>query len=77
MQKILAFMAGAMCGAIVGAVAVLLLTPASGTEMREQARKRMDEMVEEGRKAAAERRAELEQQLRQMQRREEVEIKTP
>ena len=77
MQKILAFMAGAMCGAIVGAVAVLLLTPASGTEMREQARKRMDEMVEEGRKAAAERRAELEQQLRQMQRRDEVEIKTP
>ncbi len=77
MQKILAFMAGAMCGAIVGAVAVLLLTPASGTEMREQARKRMDAMVEEGRKAAAERRAELEQQLRQMQRRDEVEIKTP
>ena len=77
MQKILAFMAGAMCGAIVGAVAVLLLTPASGTEMREQARKRMDEMVEEGRKAAAERRAELEQQLRQMQRREEGDVKTP
>ena len=76
MQKILAFMAGAMCGAIVGAVAVLLLTPASGMEMREQARKRVDEIVEEGRKAAAERRAELEQQLRQMQRRDEVEIKT-
>ena len=76
MQKILAFMAGAMCGAIVGAVAVLLLTPASGMEMREQARKRVDEIVEEGRKAAAERRAELEQQLRQMQLRDEVEIKT-
>ena len=76
MQKILAFMAGAMCGALVGAVAVLLLTPASGTQMREQARQRMDAIVEEGRKAAAERRAELEQQLRQMQRRDEVEIKT-
>ena len=77
MQKILAFMAGAMCGAIVGAVAVLVLTPASGAEMRDQARQRMDKVVEEGRKAATERRAELERQLRQMQRRDEVEIKTP
>ena len=77
MQKILAFIAGAMCGAIVGAVAVLVLTPASGAEMRDQARKRMDKVVEEGRQAATKRRAELEQQLRQMQRRDEVEIKTP
>ena len=72
MRKILAFVAGAMCGAIVGAVAALLLAPVSGSEMQAQARKRIDTVIEEGRKAADERRAELEKQLRQMQRREEA-----
>ena len=72
MRNILAFVAGAMCGAIVGAVAALLLAPMSGSEMQEQARKRIDTVIEEGRKAADERRAELEKQLRQMQRREEA-----
>jgi len=76
MRKILAFVAGAMCGAIVGAVAALMLAPISGDEMRSETRKRFDEIMEEGRKAAAERRADLELQLRQMQRRDEVEIKT-
>ena len=76
MRKILAFVAGAMCGAIVGAVAALMLAPASGDEMRSETRKRFDEIMDEGRRAAAERRAELELQLRQMQRRDEVEIKT-
>lgn len=71
MRKILAFAAGAMCGAIVGAVAALLLAPLSGGEVRKQARQRLDEIVEEGKKAAAERRAELEKQLRELQRREE------
>jgi gas vesicle protein len=71
MRKMLAFTAGAMCGAIVGAVAALLLAPMSGNEMQQQARKRFEEVVEEGRKAAQARRAELEEQLRQMQRREE------
>ncbi|HEY4691514.1 MAG TPA: YtxH domain-containing protein [Anaerolineae bacterium] len=71
MRKILAFAAGAMCGAIVGAVAALLLAPMSGGEIQEQARKRFEAIVTEGRKAAEERRAELEKQLRQMQRRDE------
>ena len=30
-------MAGAMCGALVGGVTALLLTPASGNDLREQA----------------------------------------
>jgi len=72
MRKILAFAAGAMCGAIVGAVAALLLAPMSGSEMQEQARKRVEDVMAEGRKAAEQRRAELEKQLRQMQRREEA-----
>jgi gas vesicle protein len=74
MRKILAFTAGAMCGAIVGAIAALMLAPTSGDELREQTRKRFDEIMEEGKKAAADRRAELEAQLRKMQQRDEVEI---
>jgi len=38
------FIAGAMCGAIVGAVAALLLAPASGVELRQQARARFEEI---------------------------------
>jgi gas vesicle protein len=67
MTRILAFMAGAICGAMVGAVAALLLAPFSGDELRGGARRRVDEVLMEGRRAAAERRAELEQQLRNMQ----------
>ena len=68
MQKLVGFIAGAMCGAIVGAVAALLLAPASGPELRQGARARMDEMLAEGRQAAADRRAELEAQLAALKR---------
>ena len=37
MNKFMGFMAGAVCGALVGAVAALLLTPASGPELIESA----------------------------------------
>ena len=67
MNRILAFTAGALCGALVGALVALLLTPMSGAELQEQARTRFEEVVEEGRKAADQRRAELERQLRQLQ----------
>ena len=67
MNRILAFAAGALCGALVGAVVALLLTPLSGAELQEQARTRFDQIVEEGRKAADQRRAELERQLHQLQ----------
>ena len=33
MGKVMGFLAGAVCGALVGGVAALLLTPASGTEL--------------------------------------------
>jgi len=67
MNRFMAFAAGALCGALVGAVVALLLTPMSGAEMQEQARTRFEEIAEEGRKAAEQRRAELERQLRQLQ----------
>lgn len=67
MQRIMAFMAGAICGAIVGAVAALLLSPLSGDDLRSQTRSRVDVVIEEGKKAAAARRKELEKQLHEMQ----------
>jgi len=68
MRKIVGFIAGAMCGAIVGAVAALLLAPASGIELRRRVRARVDELIVEGRRAAEERRAELEAQLAALKR---------
>lgn len=68
MRQMLSFMAGAMCGAVVGAAAALLFTPLSGLELREQARQRYQLLMEEGRQAATERRAELEAQLAALKR---------
>lgn len=68
MRRIIGFTAGAMCGAIVGAVAALLLAPVSGVELRRRARARVDELVAEGRRAAEDRRAELEAQLAALKR---------
>jgi gas vesicle protein len=68
MRKLVGFIAGAMCGAIVGAVAALLLAPTPGMELRRDMRMRFDEMLAEGRQAAADRRAELESQLAALKR---------
>jgi gas vesicle protein len=46
-----------------GGVAGLLLAPQSGDELQVKLRQRYDEVMEEGRRAAAERRAELEAQF--------------
>jgi gas vesicle protein len=59
MNKVFGFLAGAMGGAIVGAVAVLLSTPRSGNDLRHLAQQRYNEMLAEGRKASTARRAEL------------------
>ena len=63
MRKLVGFVAGAMCGAIVGAVAALLLAPSSGIEMRQNVRASVNAVLSEGRQAAASRRAELEAQF--------------
>lgn len=68
MNKLFGFFAGAMCGAIVGAVAALLLTPESGSELRTEARQRFDELLAEGRKAADARRSELMSEFESMKR---------
>lgn len=63
MRKLVGFVAGAMCGAIVGAVAALLLAPSSGIELRQNVRARAGNVLSEGRQAAASRRADLEAQF--------------
>jgi gas vesicle protein len=67
MNKFLSFLAGAMCGAVVGATAALLLTPASGEQLRSDVATRWAEALEEARRAMEETRLELQAQFEQMQ----------
>jgi gas vesicle protein len=57
---------GLLCGAMVGATLALLLTPAPGNVMREDARGRFDGMMAEARAASEQKRKEMEAQLAQM-----------
>jgi gas vesicle protein len=68
MSRILAFLGGALSGAIVGAVAALLLTPNSGADLKEQARQRYNDMLDEGRKAGEARRSEVLAEFESLQR---------
>ena len=62
-MRVMNFIAGFLGGVVLGAIIVLLTTPQSGSELQTSVRNRFDNMVEEGRRAAAERRAELEDKL--------------
>lgn len=59
MNKLFSFMAGALCGALVGTVSALLLTPASGEELKAEAKHRWQLMQEDAKQAAAEKEREL------------------
>lgn len=65
MDKSLSFLGGFVLGAVVGAAAAALMAPQSGNDLQAQIRERIEMMAEEGRRAAAERRAELEAQFAQ------------
>ncbi len=67
MNRVLSFLAGAMCGAIVGATAALLLTPESGEELRQDVVNRWEEALSEARQAMEDTRQELQAQFEQMQ----------
>ncbi len=64
MGKVMGFLAGAVCGTLVGAVTALLLTPASGTELIRGAEERWELTLAEARQARDEKRRELEAQYR-------------
>lgn len=63
MRKVVNFLAGFFVGGLVGGTVGLLLAPYRGAELQRQIRERVDELMEEGQKAAAARRTELEEQL--------------
>ena len=76
MRKIISFLAGLLAGAVVGAAAAILLAPYSGSELQERVRTRVQALMEEGKRAAAARRAELEVQLEAFKRGTPVTIET-
>ena len=71
MNKMFSFMAGALCGALMGSVAALLLTPASGADLKNGAVNRWQTAVNDARTAMAEKQRELEMQFEQATRSQE------
>jgi gas vesicle protein len=67
MNKMLSFIAGSMCGAVVGATVALLLAPASGEEIRGEVVHRWEEALNEARLAMEETRRDLQAQFEMMQ----------
>ena len=63
MRRFTTFLAGTLCGALVGAVTALLLAPYAGEELRIRARERIDAFRDEVREAYATRTAQLEAEL--------------
>lgn len=76
MRRTISFLAGLFAGAVVGAAAAMLLAPYSGSELQERMRTRVQELIEEGKQAAAVRRAELEAQLEAFKRGTPVTLET-
>lgn len=66
MNKLFSFMAGAMCGALVGGVTALLLTPASGNNLREQAVTKWETAKQEAEQARTQTRQLLETEFEMM-----------
>jgi len=65
MDEALSFLSGFILGAVVGAAAAALMAPQPGNALQATIRERVEMVAEEGRRAAAERRAELEAQFAQ------------
>jgi gas vesicle protein len=63
MRRFINFFIGATIGGFLGALFALMLAPSSGEEIRLEMRERVARLQNELRQAAAQRRAELEEQL--------------
>lgn len=63
MRRLMNFFAGALCGALVGAVTALLLAPTSGEELQTRIGDQMKSMSDEIRAAYENRVAQLEAEL--------------
>ena len=63
MHRVTSFLSGFIMGSLIGGALGLLLTPASGENLRKQMRARAQQFQFEIKNAAAQRRTELEQEL--------------
>ena len=63
MDRSLRFLGGVVVGAVVAAGVVVLLAPQSGTDLRDGIKARIENIVEQGRQAAVDKRLELTAQL--------------
>ncbi len=68
MNKMFSFMAGALCGALIGSVTALLLTPTSGEALKTSAKSRWQAAIDDGRQAMAAKEQELQLQFDQAKR---------
>jgi gas vesicle protein len=66
MNKMFSFLAGALCGALVGSVTALLLTPASGPQLKAEAKARLDAAMKDAREEMEATRQELSAQFERM-----------
>jgi gas vesicle protein len=63
MGKFTSFVTGAILGGIIGGSAAMLLAPGSGGELRDRIREEVQDIINAGRRAAEDRRDELEETL--------------
>jgi gas vesicle protein len=63
MRRLISFLLGTASGALIGATLAILLTPASGEDLRNELNQRVQRFRAELQGAADQRRAELERQL--------------
>ena len=65
MNKMFSFMAGALCGALVGGITALLLTPSSGADLKHNAQVRLHAAMDDARSAMEETQRQLETEFEQ------------
>ena len=66
MRRFFSFVSGAMVGGLVGATLALLFAPFTGNDLRTRMQGYCQQMGDEMKKAAAERRAQMEAQLAEL-----------
>lgn len=77
MRKTIFLLVGFVAGAAVGTAAAILLAPYSGVELQGRIRTRAQELLEEGKRAAAARRTELAAQLESFKRGAPASLESP
>lgn len=66
MKKFTRFLSGMILGSVIGGISVLLLTPASGDDLRSELQQKVKDIQTEIKTAASERRRELEEELQKL-----------